>query len=501
MTPTHPARRDGDRSTLRALRAALVTGTLALVLAACGGGTDGTGSSPPVQVAAPITASGVMTRGSVIVNGLRYDDSSASITDDRGRGAAQLANGMVVKLRGRSDDNVNGVAERVDVENELRAAISAIDAGASPQRFVAGGLTVLVDSQTVYANVAGFAALTVGARVEVHGLRDASGALRASRVELVGAAGTAGGVDELRGPLSALNTAADTFVLNGSISVNYAGASFSPAGSGESALSNGAVVEVRGSLAGSVFTATQVDIEDLEDDNLRGRANEKQEVEGFVTGFSAHPGTFSVGGRSVRSTASTRFVGGAAADLVNNAKVEAEGVIDAGGVLVASRIEFRNVRVILHGRVTAVSTAARTIVVLGQTVQANDLTRIDTRGSGGNSTSLADLAAGVDCVEVRAALDGSTIVAEEIKEPSGCSRELVQARVSGENETAATLTFFGSLNANLATASVFRDVNGNAISRAQFFAAVQPPSGSTLGTLVKVKGTSLSAVEEAELED
>jgi hypothetical protein len=250
-----------------------------------------------------------------------------------------------------------------------------------------------------------------------------------------------------------------------------------------------------------VFTATQIDIEDLEDDNLRGRANEKQEIEGFVTGFSAHPGSFSVAGRSVRTTASTRFVGGAAADLVNNAKVEAEGVIDAGGVLVASKIEFRNVRVILHGRVTAVSTAARTLVLLGQTVQANDLTRIDTRGSGGNSTSLADLAAGVDCVEVRATLDGSTIVAEEIKEPSGCSRELVQARVSAENESAFSLTFFGSLNANLATASVFRDVNGNALTRAQFFAAVQPASGSTLGTLVKVKGTSLTAVEEAELED
>lgn len=501
MTPTHDARRDGARSTTGAIRAALAAAALASGLAACGGGTDGTGGSPPVQVTAPITASGVMTKGSVIVNGLRYDDTTATVTDDRGRSATQLANGMVVRLRGRSDDNVNGTAERIDVENELRAPITAINASASPQSFVAGGLTVLVDSQTVYANVAGFAALTVGARVEVHGLRDANGILRASRVELVGTAGAANGVDELRGAVSALNTTADTFVLNGGTTVNYAGASFSPAGSGEAALANGAVVEVRGSLAGSVFTATQIDIEDLEDDNLRGRANEKQEIEGFVTGFSAHPGSFSVAGRSVRTTASTRFVGGAAADLVNNAKVEAEGVIDAGGVLVASKIEFRNVRVILHGRVTAVSTAARTLVLLGQTVQANDLTRIDTRGSGGNSTSLADLVAGVDCVEVRATLDGSTIVAEEIKEPSGCSRELVQARVSGENESAFTLTFFGSLNANLANASVFRDVNGNALTRAQFFAAVQPASGNSLGTLVKVKGTSLTAVEEAELED
>jgi hypothetical protein len=140
--------------------------------------------------------------------------------------------------------------------------------------------------------------------------------------------------------------------------------------------------------------------------------------------------------------------------------------------------------------------------VLGQTAHANDLTRIDTRGSGGNSTSLADLTANVDCVEVRATLDGNTIVADEIKEPSGCGKELVQARVTGENEATFVLSFFGgSLSASLVGASTFRDPSGNSITRAQFFAAVVPAGANSLGTLVKVKGNSLAAVEEAELED
>lgn len=484
------------------LRAGLLVASV-VALAACGGGTDGTGAPPPAPAGIATTASGVMTKGSVIINGTRFDDSAAIVTDDRGRNAAALANGMVVKLRGRSDDSGNGTAERVDVENELRAAITSIDAAASPQSFVAGGLTVLVDSQTVYANVANFAALTVGLRVEVHGLRDAAGRLRASRVEAV-AAGQ--GADELRGIVSAVNTAADTFVLNGNITVNYAGATFSPATASESALVNGAtVVEVRGSLAGSVFTATQVDIEDLEDDNLRGRENEKQEAEGFVTGFTVHPGTFQVNGRTVTTTASTRFVGGTSADLVNDVKVEAEGLINAQGVLVASKIEFRAVRVLLYGLTTAVDTTARTIVVLGQTVRANDLTRIDTRSGGSNSTSLAGLVANTDCVEVRASLDGTTIVADEIKEPSSCGKDLVQARVTAKNDATFTLTFFGGtatpLNASLANATQFRDRNGAAITRAQFFAAVTPASGTALGTLVKVKGNSLGAIEEAELED
>lgn len=489
---------------LSTLRAGLL-GACIVGLSACGGGTDGTGGSPPTPAGIATTASGVMTKGSVIINGIRFDDTAATVTDDRGRNAATLANGMVVKLRGRSDDNGNGTAERVDVENELRAAITSINAAASPQSFVAAGLTVLVDSQTVYANVANFAALTVGLRVEVHGLRDAAGRLRASRVEAV-AVGQ--GADELRGTVSAVNTTADTFVLNGNITVNYAGATFSPATATENSLVNGStVVEVRGSLAGTVFTATQVDVEDLEDDNLnlRGRENEKQEAEGFVTGFTAHPGSFKVNGRDVLTTASTRFVGGTSADLVNDVKVEAEGVVNAQGVLVASKIEFRAVRVLLYGLVTARDTTARTVVVLGQTVRANDLTRIDTRGSGGNSTSLADLTANVDCVEVRAALDGTTLVADELKEPSSCGKELVQARVTAENEATFTLTFFGStstpLSASLANATQFRNRTGALITRAEFFAAVTPASGTALGTLVKVKGNSLGAIEEAELED
>jgi len=475
-------------------RATLALAVLAAV-AGCGGGTDGTGGSPPV-LAAPVTSSGVMIKGSVIVNGLRFDDTTATVTDDRGRTAAQLASGMVVKVRGRSDDNVNGTAERVDVENEVRAPIASLNAATSPQSFVAGGLTVYVDAATVYANVAGFSGLALGTRVEVHGLRDAAGSLRASRVEVV-AAGV--GADELRGPVASLNTTADTFQLNTGITVNYAGATFAPAGASEASLGNGVLVEVRGSLSGNVFTATQVDIEDLEDSSLRGNAGEKAEAEGFVTGYTVHPGTFQVGGRSVVTTALTRFVGGSAADLVNGAKVEAEGTVNAQGGLTASKIEFRSTRVLLEGLVTAVNLGARTATVLGQVVQVNDLTRLETRGS--SSSSLTALTPNVDCAEVRAVLDGGVLVAEEIKEPSSCSRELVQARVTAKNDGAFTLTFFGSLQASLAGASTFRDASGNSLTRAQFFAAVTAGSGNSLGTLVKVKGNSLQAIQEAEIED
>ena len=458
---------------------------------ALGGGTGGTGAQ------APIVSSGTMAKGSIILNGIRFDDSATTVTDDRNRTAAQLANGMVVKLRGRSDDNTTGQADRVDVENELRATIQSISTAANAQSFVAAGVVVLVDSQTVYANIAGFSALTVGQRVEVHGPRDASGSVRATRVEAVGAAD---GVDELRGTVSNVVTATSQFTLNGNITVNYSAATFSPTGASAASLVAGALVEVRGSLVGAVFTATQVDLEDNEDDAFRGRDNEKTEFEGYMSGFTGHPGTFQVNGRNVQTTASTRFVGGTAANLANNVKVEAEGT-SSSGTLVASKIEFKQSRVLLHGPATAVDATARTVVVLGQTVRATTQTRIDTRSASGNSTSLGDLVPPNECVEVRAYLDGSTIVAEELKEPSGCGKEMVQARVVAKNDTTFTLTFLTNLNASLANASVFRNAAGQAITRAEFFAAVVPASATNVGTLVKVKGNSLTAVEEAELEN
>ena len=63
----------------------------ASLLTACGGGTGGSGSGPAV-------AMGVMTKGSVIVNGVHFDDTSASI-----RIATELATGQSRLAKNSSD--------------------------------------------------------------------------------------------------------------------------------------------------------------------------------------------------------------------------------------------------------------------------------------------------------------------------------------------------------------------------------------------------------------
>lgn len=104
------------------LAAALVTA----VLMACGGsgggdmagvGTGGTGTVSSVVSMGPISGF-----GSVIVAGVRYDDSHAVVTDEEGnvRGRDALKLGMVTTIRGSADFVAgSGVAESIRYGSEL----------------------------------------------------------------------------------------------------------------------------------------------------------------------------------------------------------------------------------------------------------------------------------------------------------------------------------------------------------------------------------------------
>jgi hypothetical protein len=287
------------------------------------------------------------------------------------------------------------------------------------------------------------------------------------------------------------------------VTVNYAGATFTTGNS--ASLAAGIVVEVHGSFSGGgIFNAIRIDFEELEDDSFAPSGSDVAEVEGFVSGFTSLASTFKVGTRTVQVSGSTRYENGSAADLANDVRVEAEGTVNASGVLIATEVQFKQTRVMLQGVASAV--AANSLTVLGMHVDVNSLTRVDTRTAGGaNSTSLADIVPGADCVEVRAVLDGTAIVATEVKEQSsgGSCKAIIQARVTAKDDAARTLVMLG-ITVNLSGGGVtFRDANENAVSAVQFFAAVTASANS--GTLVKAKGSfsgaSLLTGEEAELEN
>ncbi|MFN0301192.1 MAG: DUF5666 domain-containing protein [Burkholderiales bacterium] len=501
--------------TLHALGALLV-----FLVSACGGGGGGgnvagggTGGTGAVAV-----SEGVMTVGSAIVNGVRFDTSSAALIvliDDQPRTAADLKSGMVIKLRGSvNSDNVSGSADRIEVENEVRGLVQ--DAGflpnANPPTFRVNGQTVIADDLTIFANIANVTNLVAGvSAVEVHGQRETDGRIRASRIESFGGASPG---DELRGTIANLNTQTLQFTIGGT-AVSYTNTQYSPSGTTSAAnLANGTLVEVHGnfSAVSGTFTATRIDFEELEDALFQPSSNGKLYVEGFVTGFTAHPGTFAVNGRSVQTTVTTQFENGAIADLANNSKVEAEGRV-TNGVLVAEKISFRRTRTIVTGQVSALDLAACAVTILGKTVKVNDATEVSptaggsTTGCGNTGANLSWVIPNNTRIEARGYVEpgGGSIVAERLDgRPSGGGRDFIQGIVTAKDAGLSTLALLG-ITANLINGGVqFKDLNDGPLSRQQFFAAVTPANATTAGTVVKVKGTFSGGVlvaEEAELEN
>lgn len=473
-----------------------------LVLSACGGG-GGSNSGVNSDTQTSTTSSGVMTKGSVIVNGVRYEDSTANIVlDDTPKQASSLKDGMVVKLSGRINaDGISGTADNIKVENEVRGAVQVINTTALPAYIEVLGQRAYVDDLTFYDGLTGIANLTPGNPVEIHGLRDANGNLQASRIELL--TGTVGLADEVRGIVS--NKSSNSFKL-GALLVNYTTTVISPL---NATFGNGDFVEVHlsnviytAATATTTATATRIKLEDQE--NSSSTAGQF-EVEGFVSGYVLGAKTFKVANRNVEINASTRFLGGNELDLMNNIKVEAEGVLN-GTKLVAHKVVFKRDHIRLQGAVSAVDALTRTFKVFGKTLSVTDISQLQTASAGGSeSATFADIANG-DRVEVRGFVDKSGAIMVNRLEETNNNKDFIQARVATKNQAASTLGLFG-VTAQLSSTTSYQSINDTPISMAAFYAAVTPASTTppqNLGTLVKLKGTfsgTTLSVTEAELED
>jgi Domain of unknown function (DUF5666) len=383
--------------------AALLVALSAAALTACGGGGDAAGGPAPTETATAYAAGPISGFGSVIVNGIRYDDSTASVTDDddSGRSRDQLKLGMMVEIDGNGIDRGRAVgrALRIRFGSEIVGPVSSVGANS----LVVLGQTVVVSATTVFDDdlPGGLAALTAGSVIEVHARFDAAtGAYTATRIEPRTGALTY----KLRGVIANLDTAAKTFTLGGEV-INYAGVA---AADRPAALTNGMIVRVRlqtTQVAGQWVAVTLRHgvrkVEDREEAHLRGT----------VTAFTSAT-DFEVNGLKVNA-ASAAFPDGSAG-IALGAEVEVEGkVVD--GVLVASKVELEDHHVgerhrfELHGQISALDKTAKAFVLRGVkvsyagTVQYKD----------GSEASLAD---GVK-VEVKGvpSADGTGLVASTIE--------------------------------------------------------------------------------------
>ncbi|MGY4826973.1 DUF5666 domain-containing protein [Sphaerotilaceae bacterium SBD11-9] len=372
--------------------------TAAALVAACGGvDSGGTGMT------AETTSSGRITGfGSVIVNGIRFDDSQASVVDDDGtvRSRDDLRLGMVIDVQGLSEPHSgNGVARRIQFGSDIAGPVTAVDAANS--RLTVLGQTVQADPDTFFGNYAhGFADVRAGDLVEVFAFYDpTSGVYAATRIERQATLAAF----QLRGRISALDST--SFAFGGAV-IDYSGV----AASALPPLSNGLSVRVSlqtTPVAGRwVATAVRTSQRNFP-------ASGEAEVEGFVAGFTS-AASFLVAGVPVDASGpGVSFRHGNINQIANGVRAEVEGEM-RNGVLVASVVDLKQQgngrqEFELHGAITSVNAAARSFVLHGVTVFYDD-------GTNFTSGSAAQLAAGAQ-VEVRGgpSADGAGVLATKVK--------------------------------------------------------------------------------------
>lgn len=469
----------------------LASVAMGVLLAACGGG--GGGSAAPAT-GSDVVSSGVITGfGSVHVNGVHFETNGAAFTVDDAPGSQDdLAVGDVVKIRGRvNDDGRTGTATEVIGDDAVEGPVTALDLVAGT--LVVAGQSVITDADTSFDDSipgGSLAGLSVGDFVEVAGFFDASGAVRATRLEKK----PAGSRVEVHGIVSQLDTVNSRFRIN-ALTIDYATAVLDDFPSGQ--ISNGDRVEVKGTtFVGGALRATRVEREELGADDGDGDA--KREIEGLITRFVSVT-DFDVAGRPVTTTPGTVYENGSAADLGVNLKVEVEGPVNTAGVLVARKVSIRragNVRV--TALVDSVNTAGSTLVVLGITIKVDQLTRLEDQSDADvASFSLANLRVG-DYVEVRGAefpAGSGQLLARRLEREDSESRSIIQGPVTAMENPA--LEVFG-VTVQTVPGTEFEDQSDNGMSSAQFFARV------VVGDLVKARGSVIAdrviQAEEVEFE-
>ena len=337
----------------------------ALALAGCGGGGgDGGVASVGGGGTGSFSAGPITGFGSIILNsnGVRIDDSFASITDDDGndmRGKLKL--GMLCTVKASLVVAARATAQSIVVNGELQGRIVGIP-NAILKTFVVLGQTVKVTGSTVFdvSLPTGFNGLSNDTIVEVHGvLNPATNTLTATFIERKNSPA----LFKIQGLASNHDGIAKKFNI-GSIRINY-----STTTDVRIIPTDGTLVRVRLTAvlplaaAPAEWTATRIrPPENANEDR------DEAEIEGTITAFNS-VASFSVNGIAVRTSAATRFDDGTAG-LVVGVRVEVKGRL-SGGVLIAERVKIENDNRIenlefeLHGTASNVTPISFTLTSSG----------------------------------------------------------------------------------------------------------------------------------------
>ena len=347
----------------------------AVELTGCGGGgssvaglsSGGTGS---------FTSGTISGLGSIIVNGIRYNDDNASVIsrdDDNNTAFGRtLKVGMVVSIQGSSvtaaataNGTATATATKISCGSEWQGPVSNIGASS----FDMLGLTVDVLASTVFEGAATqLTGLTTSQFVEVHGYVDqTTGHLQATYVEV---STTQPAQYKLSGVVNNFSAVNRTFKLGtttqASSQISWDGNTSLP-----NNWSDGVFVRVKMT---PLLLATQIRLLASPLTQLGIADDHDAEIHGFISAYQSNA-NFTVNGISV--DASTASITGGS--LALGVRVEIHGSV-SNGVLVATKVETPNntdeaSRTFeFHGTVSALDTTAHTFALHGLTFQYNNST-------------------------------------------------------------------------------------------------------------------------------
>lgn len=485
------------------IRRRMIFMTLALLLpvvsATCGGGpgttagggTGGTGVGP------------VTGFGSVIVNGVHYDDGAIDDTnffDDHGRTKADLKVGMMVAVVG-SINGTNGRADNITVLRHVDGPLDDNGVTLATNGLKVMGQAVVVDTTTVFDNVIDLAAVDNLAKagyhpeLEVHGSADNDGVIHATFIHKGSDDRIEGRNVQVRGTV--VKPPTTTAFVVGQKTVDFSGV---PGGLPAGVVA-GSFVEVKGTLrvSDNVLLATFVKMEDATGGQPSGS---RAEVEGYVNRVVMPGASFELIGPNglqtvTWTTGGTVFTGGAGADIGAGVRLEVEGIREAGGALAATKIEIRRESDIQF-ETTVSDPQPSSLTLFGITVKVNALTQYED-GSGTHLKTFgqADIVVG-DALEVSAFLDNTTvpasIVATRVEriDAIASDRHILQGPV--DSIVAPGLTILG-INVNTFPppgTKFLRADETEFATQGDFFAAI------AVGDIVKVRGNRGSPLQSVD---
>lgn len=470
----------------------LLVGFFTAALISCGGSGGGNNLAEGGIGGTGISNGPITGFGSIFVNGIEYDISSATLLRDGATVSAQneYSIGEYVSVSGTINaDGRTGTATQVVFSDILEGPVTVASTDNATVTIM--GQTVRTDKLTVLIGFSLLSDLATGNMVEVSGVRNTADEIVASAIKLKSAAFIPGTSQlDISDTITSINYGAQTFQLGG-LTISYGSASFSGVTIGT--LAAGQFVEVTSTqpLAGSTITASTIQ---LENQTPTYSENTELELEGIITRF-ASSSDFDVNGITVSTSGSTEFEDGTLSGLAAGARVEVEGTVNSSSVLVAKEVSLREAgsTIELQDTIDTISPITGQLTLLGNTVIINSATMlIDNSAANIEPLTLNNLNTG-DLIEVYGnILSTGDILAVRIdrEDPAGGSTPNTELEgiATAKDSVAGTLTVLGATVITNGSTS-FVDHSDNPISSAAFFALVTPGS-SKVHLLGNVTGSN-----------